>query len=42
MTIFVFAALTVAAFIWAVTAPQSPQDPTMDEMIDLFVLGYVP
>ena len=42
MMMFVFAALTVAAFIWAVTAPKSPQDLTVDEMSQFIVLGFVP
>ena len=40
--IFVFAALTVIAAFWAVTAPQSPNDPTTDEIIHLVALGFVP
>ena len=42
MTMFVFAALTVTAIIWTITAPQSPEDPTMDEISQLIVLGFVP
>jgi hypothetical protein len=42
MTMFVFAVLTVTAVIWAITAPQSPQDLTMDEISQLVVLGFVP
>jgi hypothetical protein len=42
MTMFVFAALTVAAAIWAITAPPSPEVPTMDEISHLVVLGFVP
>jgi hypothetical protein len=43
MTLFVFAALTaVAAAIWVITAPRSPQDPTMDEVSRLIVLGFIP
>jgi hypothetical protein len=42
MTMFVFAALTVTAVIWAITAPQSPQDLTMDEISQLIVSGFVP
>ena len=42
MTMFVFASLTVAAAIWAIMAPRSPQDPTMDEIGHLIVLGFVP
>jgi hypothetical protein len=42
MTIFVFAALTVTAAIWAITAPQSSEDLTMDEISQLIVLGFVP
>ena len=42
MTMFVFAALTVTAFIWAITEPQSPHDLTMDEISQLVVLGFVP
>jgi hypothetical protein len=39
MTMFVFAALTVTAFIWAITEPQDPQDLTPDEisqLVDMF------
>jgi hypothetical protein len=42
MTMFVFAVLTVTAFIWAITEPQTPQDLTMDEISQLVVLGFVP
>ena len=43
MTLFIFAALTaVAAAIWVITAPQSPQDPTMDEVSQLIALGFLP
>jgi hypothetical protein len=43
MTLFIFAALTaIAAAIWVVTAPQSPQDPTMDEVSQLIALGFIP
>jgi hypothetical protein len=42
MTMFVFASLTVAAAIWAIMAPRSPQAPTMDEIGHLIVLGFVP
>ena len=43
MTLFIFAALTaVAAAIWVITAPQSPQDPTMDEFSRLIALGFIP
>ena len=42
MMMFVFAVLTVTAVIWAITAPQSPQDLTMDEISQLVVLGFVP
>jgi hypothetical protein len=42
MTMFVLAALTVTAIIWAITAPQYAQDLTKDEMIDPVVLGFVP
>jgi hypothetical protein len=42
MTMFVFAAVIVAAAIWAITAPQSPQDLTMDEISQLIALGFVP
>jgi hypothetical protein len=42
MTMFVFAALTVTAFIWAITEPQTPQDLTPDEISQLVVLGFVP
>jgi hypothetical protein len=41
MMLVVFAALTAAA-IWAIAAPQSPEDPTMDEFSQLIVLGFVP
>jgi hypothetical protein len=41
MTLFIFAALTAAA-IWVITAPQSPQDPTMDEFSQLIALGFIP
>jgi hypothetical protein len=34
--------LTVTAFIWAITEPQSPRDLTMDEISQLIVLGFVP
>jgi hypothetical protein len=42
MTMFIFTALTVTAVIWVLTAPQSPQDLTMDEISQLIVLGFVP
>jgi hypothetical protein len=42
MTMFVIAALTVTATIWAITEPESAQDLTMNEMVDLVVLGFVP
>jgi hypothetical protein len=43
MTLFIFTALTaVAAAIWVITAPQSPQDPTMDEVSQLIALGFIP
>jgi hypothetical protein len=42
MVMFVFAALTVTAFIWAVTEPQSPQDVALDEISQVSVLGFVP
>jgi hypothetical protein len=42
MTMFVFAALTVTAFIWAITEPQTPQDLTANEISQLVVLGFVP
>jgi hypothetical protein len=42
MTMFVFAALIVTGAIWAITAPQSPKDLTMDEISQLIVLGFVP
>ena len=42
MTMFVFAALTVTGFIWAITEPQTPQDLTTDEISQLVVLGFVP
>jgi hypothetical protein len=42
MTMFVFAALTVTGFIWAITEPQTPQDLTADEFSQVIVLGFVP
>jgi hypothetical protein len=43
VTLFVLAALTaVAAAIWVITTPQSPQDPTMDEVSQLIALGFIP
>jgi hypothetical protein len=42
MTLFVIAALTVTAAIWVITAPPSPQDPTMDEFSQLIALGFIP
>jgi hypothetical protein len=42
MTMFVLAALTVTAFTWAITEPQTPQDLTADEISQLVVLGFVP
>jgi hypothetical protein len=42
MTMFIIAALTVTATIWAITEPKSAQDLTMNEMGDLVVLGFVP
>jgi hypothetical protein len=42
MMMFVFAALTVTAAIWAITAPPSPEDLTTDEISHLIVLGFVP
>jgi hypothetical protein len=42
MTMFVFAVLTVPAFLWAITEPQSPQGLTRDEISQLIVLGFVP
>jgi hypothetical protein len=42
MTLFILAALTVTAAIWAITTPQSPQDPTMDEFSQLIALGFIP
>ncbi|HXA22256.1 MAG TPA: hypothetical protein VNW90_08145 [Acetobacteraceae bacterium] len=42
MLLFVFAALTVAAVVWVITTPQSPQDPTMDEISQLIMLGFIP
>ena len=42
MTMFVLAALTVTAFIWAITEPQTPQGLTADEISQLVVLGFVP
>jgi hypothetical protein len=41
MMMFVFAALAVTAAIWVITEPQSPQDPTMDEIGQLIALGFV-
>jgi hypothetical protein len=41
MMIFVIAALTVAATIWAVKEPKSPHNLTMDELADFVVLGCV-
>jgi hypothetical protein len=38
----VFAALTVTAAIWVITAPPSPQAPTMDEFSQLTALGFIP
>jgi hypothetical protein len=38
MTMFVIADLAVTA-IWAIREPKSPEDLTMDEMVDLIVLG---
>jgi hypothetical protein len=40
MTLFVIAALTVTATIWAITEPKSSDD--LNEMADLVVLGFVP
>jgi hypothetical protein len=42
MMIFIIAAALTAAGIWAITAPQSPEDTTMDEFSQLIVLGFVP
>jgi hypothetical protein len=42
MTMFVIVALTVAAIIWDIMVPKSPQGLTADEMIDLVALGFVP
>jgi hypothetical protein len=42
MTMFIIAALTVTATIWAITEPKSAQDLTMDEIVDFVVLGFVP
>jgi hypothetical protein len=42
MTMFIIAALTVTATIWAITEPKSAQDLTMNEMVDLVVLDFVP
>jgi hypothetical protein len=43
MMLSVFAALTVIAAIWVITAPQYPQDPTMDEFSQLIAsLGFIP
>jgi hypothetical protein len=42
MMMFVFVAVTVTAAIWAVTAPQPPQDLTMDEISHRIVLGFIP
>jgi hypothetical protein len=42
MMMFAFAAVIVTAAIWAITAPQSTEDLTMDEISQLIVLGFVP
>jgi hypothetical protein len=42
MMIFIIAAALTAATIWVITAPQSPQDPTMDEFSQLIALGFIP
>jgi hypothetical protein len=42
MMLVVFAALTAAATMWAIMAPQSPQGPTTDEFSQLIVLGFIP
>jgi hypothetical protein len=42
MAMFVCGALTVTAFIWAITEPQTPQGLTTDEINQLVVLGFVP
>ena len=42
MTMFVIAALTVTATIWAITEPESPEDLMMNEMAEFVVLGFVP
>ena len=42
MTMFVIAALTVTAIIWAITEPECPEDLTTDEMAEFVVLGFVP
>jgi hypothetical protein len=42
MTMFVIAAALTAAAIWVITAPRSPEDPTMDEISQLIAVGFVP
>jgi hypothetical protein len=42
MMMFVFAAVIVTAAISAITAPQPPQDLTMDETSHRIVLGFIP
>jgi hypothetical protein len=42
MMMIMIAALAIAATIWAVTAPKSPHDLTMNELVDLLVLGPAP
>ena len=39
---FVIAAMTVTATIWAIIEPKSPGDLTMDEIAEFVVLGFVP
>jgi hypothetical protein len=36
------AGTAVAATIWVVTAPQSPQHPTIDEVSQFIALGFLP
>ena len=40
--LFVFAALTVTAAIWVITAPQSPQDPTYGQVQSAHRVGFHP
>jgi hypothetical protein len=39
---FVIAALTVTAAIWAITEPESPEDLTMDDMAEFRRVGFRP